>query len=183
MLQYKLDNEFELVFVAGYQKILKLSYVDKFLDDIHREIRDRFRSKLADKRFHAAGLAIDELYAEVLEKAEVWGFQIANQPKTMRTFDESRKSKKTVDSMITRSGDNQDKKKSKKGDGSNKKLCQGDVNENQENELAEVEMTEDDKGNVGEGDAGQENEENDFELPKIIPKGIQRKPGPGKFAV
>jgi len=173
-LQYKLDNEFELVFVAGYQKILKLSYVDKFLDDIHREIRDRFRTKLSDKRFQASGLAIESLYAEVLQKAEVWGFQVANQPKTMRTFDESRKSKKTVSSMIERPGDNQEKKKSKKVEVNNKEMSYGDVNENDENEAIEDEVYD-----QGTGDGGQEDE---FELPKIIPKGIQRKPGPGKFA-
>lgn len=33
-LQHKLDNEFDLLFVVGYQKMLRLSYVDKFLNDI-----------------------------------------------------------------------------------------------------------------------------------------------------
>lgn len=33
-IKYALDNEFDLVFIVGYQKILKLAYVDKFLDDI-----------------------------------------------------------------------------------------------------------------------------------------------------
>lgn len=157
--------------------MLKLSYVDKFLDDIHREIRDRFRAKLSDKRFQVAGLPIESLYMEVLQKAEEWGFQVASQPKVMRTFDESRKSKKTVASMIERPGENQDKKKgNKKVEGNNKAIIIGDVNENEENEPVETEAYDD----QGTGDAGLENE---FELPKIIPKGIQRRPGPGKFAM
>jgi signal recognition particle receptor subunit alpha len=38
-LKYKLDNEFELVFVAAYQKMLPLSYLDKLLDEIQLRFR------------------------------------------------------------------------------------------------------------------------------------------------
>lgn len=41
-LKYLLDNEFELVYVVGYQKFLQLSYVDKFLNDIQLAFRDKF---------------------------------------------------------------------------------------------------------------------------------------------
>jgi signal recognition particle receptor subunit alpha len=47
-LKYKLDNEFELVFVVAYQKILQLSYVDKFLNDIHLEFRDKYKTNLQE---------------------------------------------------------------------------------------------------------------------------------------
>ena len=47
-LKYKLDNEFELVFVVAYQKILQLSYVDKFLNDIHLEFRDKYKTDLQE---------------------------------------------------------------------------------------------------------------------------------------
>ena len=33
-IKYKLDNEFELVFIVGYQKMLPLLYLDKLLDEI-----------------------------------------------------------------------------------------------------------------------------------------------------
>lgn len=46
-LKYRLDNEFELVLVVAFQKILQLSYVDKFLDDIHLEFRDRYKNELS----------------------------------------------------------------------------------------------------------------------------------------
>lgn len=39
-----MDNEFELVFVVGYQKFLQLCYVDKFLD----KIQSAFRNKYSD---------------------------------------------------------------------------------------------------------------------------------------
>jgi len=33
-VKYKMDNEFELVFVLAYQKMLPLLYLDKLLDEI-----------------------------------------------------------------------------------------------------------------------------------------------------
>ena len=41
-----MDNQFELLFVVVYQKILQLNYVDKFLSDIHLEFRDKFKNEL-----------------------------------------------------------------------------------------------------------------------------------------
>lgn len=46
ILKYKLDNEFELVFVVAYQKILQLAYIDKFLDDVQLEFRDKYKNEL-----------------------------------------------------------------------------------------------------------------------------------------
>lgn len=115
-LQYKLDNEFELVFVVAYQKILQLSYVDKFLNDIHLEFRDRFKNELEnsawfyDYDFHAN-------YEHVLALAEQWARTQAKIPKQMRTFDESQKSKKTVASMIERKDDRDNKKQGKRKKG------------------------------------------------------------------
>ena len=45
-LRYKLDNEFELVFIAAYQKVLPLFYLDKLLDEIQLRFRDRFQHDL-----------------------------------------------------------------------------------------------------------------------------------------
>jgi len=45
-LKYKLDNEFELVFVLGYQKMLALAYLDKLLDEIQLRFRDMFLDSL-----------------------------------------------------------------------------------------------------------------------------------------
>lgn len=50
-LQYKLDNEFELVFVVAYQKILQLSYIDKFLNDVHLLFRDKYKDELKLSRY------------------------------------------------------------------------------------------------------------------------------------
>jgi len=135
-----LDNEFELVFVAGYQKVLKLSYVDKFLDDMHLEIRDRYKNILLDKRAFLRGIDLGDLYGELLRAAEIWSFEMANQPKTMRTYEQSKKSMKTVSSMIEKSpgsnanGDSNKKPKKPKAPSAPMKAVIPDVNENNEDD-------------------------------------------------
>lgn len=102
-LQYKLDNEFELIFVVAYQKILQLAYVDKFLSDIHLEFRDKYKNELisrSSRSFHQYDFLNE--FNRVLEEAEKWGRMQAKLPKQMRSFNESQKSKKTVASMIER---------------------------------------------------------------------------------
>jgi len=109
-LQYKLDNEFELVFVVAYQKILQLSYIDKFLDDIHLEFRDKYKEDLYNGRYFQE-FEFSTNYSEVLESSEKWSKKQARIPKQMLTFEESFKSKKTVASMIERKGDDKENKK------------------------------------------------------------------------
>lgn len=112
-LQYKLDNEFDLVFVVAYQKILQLSYVDKFLNDIHLEFRDKYKNELSDGKFYQNFNFLDT-YNATLRDAEKWSQLQAKQPKQMRTFEESLKSKKTVASMIERKGEDKNAKNVKK---------------------------------------------------------------------
>ncbi|XP_055307309.1 signal recognition particle receptor subunit alpha homolog [Sitodiplosis mosellana] len=102
-LQYKLDNEFELIFVVAFQKILQLSYVDKFLSDIHLEFRDKYKNELVSRenRSYQQYDFLSE-FNHILEEAEKWGRLQAKLPKQMRSFNDSQKSKKTVASMIER---------------------------------------------------------------------------------
>jgi len=116
-LKYKLDNEFELVFVVAYQKILQLSYVDKFLNDIHLEFRDRYKTDLQEGLYFQGFDDFICNFKAVLDSAEQWGKHQAKIPKQMRTFEESSKSKKTVASMIERKNDEKESKRS----GKNKK--------------------------------------------------------------
>ncbi|KAL0267195.1 UNVERIFIED_CONTAM: hypothetical protein PYX00_009541 [Menopon gallinae] len=112
-LQYKLDNEFELVFVVAYQKILQLSYVDKFLNDVHLLFRDRYKDDLKLNRYFQE-FDFGQYYHKALTAAEQWGREQSKIPKQMRSYEESAKSKKTVASMIEKKGDANDKKKSGK---------------------------------------------------------------------
>ncbi|XP_050677680.1 signal recognition particle receptor subunit alpha homolog [Leptidea sinapis] len=108
-LQYKLDNEFELVFVVAYQKILQLSYVDKFLNDVHLEFRDKYKNDLQTGRF-ITDFDFKRSYDSILKQCEQWAKSQAKMPKQMRTFEDSQKSKKTVASMIERKGEEKSKK-------------------------------------------------------------------------
>ncbi|KAJ8966140.1 hypothetical protein NQ314_003719 [Rhamnusium bicolor] len=112
-LQYKLDNEFDLVFVVAYQKILQLSYVDKFLNDIHLEFRDKYKNELTDGKYFLEYDFVDT-YNDTLQAAEEWSKLQSKLPKQMRTFEESVKSKKTVASMIERKGEEKLVKTAKK---------------------------------------------------------------------
>ncbi|XP_022194745.2 signal recognition particle receptor subunit alpha homolog [Nilaparvata lugens] len=109
-LKYKLDNEFELIFVVAFQKILQLSYVDKFLDDVHLEFRDKYKEDLQNSRYFQ-NFDFSRCFQSVLLSCEEWGKKQACIPKQMRTFEESQKSKKTVASMIERKGDEKENKK------------------------------------------------------------------------
>lgn len=86
--------------------------MDKFLNDIHLEFRDRFKNELQNSKWFF-NYEFSKPYQRTLSLAEQWGKSQAKIPKQMRTFDESVKSKKTVASMIERKDDNDTKKQSK----------------------------------------------------------------------
>lgn len=105
-LQYKLDNEFELIFVVAFQKILQLSYIDKLLSDVHLEFRDKYKNELTNfKGRNFCNYDFRARFDSLLKNSEDWGKMQATLPKQMRSYDESLKSKKTVASMIERKGE------------------------------------------------------------------------------
>uniref|UniRef100_A0A6Q2Z2P3 SRP54-type proteins GTP-binding domain-containing protein n=1 Tax=Esox lucius TaxID=8010 RepID=A0A6Q2Z2P3_ESOLU len=120
-LKYKLDNEFELVFVVGFQKILTLTYVDKFIDDVQLHFRDRYKNELEQKgalTLLNSNFAFEDDFNMLLREAEE--SSKARGPNSMRSFNESLKSQKTVKSMIeTKGGD----KGKEQGGKKNKNCC------------------------------------------------------------
>uniref|UniRef100_A0A7N8Y3L4 SRP receptor subunit alpha n=1 Tax=Mastacembelus armatus TaxID=205130 RepID=A0A7N8Y3L4_9TELE len=104
-LKYKLDNEFELIFVVGFQKILTLTYVDKFIDDVQLHFRDRYKNELEQKgalKLLNSSFEFDNDFKKLLREAEEGSK--TQRPSYMRTFDESVKSQKSVGSMIEKKG-------------------------------------------------------------------------------
>jgi len=101
-LKYKLDNEFELVFVLGYQKMLALAYLDKLLDEIQLRFRDMFLDSLKAgdvfRDFSGFGADFPKILKYVEKESEVE--KIASQKP--RSFDESKKSEKSIASMIVK---------------------------------------------------------------------------------
>jgi len=114
-LKYKLDNEFELVFVLGYQKMLALAYLDKLLDEIQLRFRDMFLDSLKAgdvfRDFSGFGADFPKILKYVEKESEVE--KIAAQKP--RSFDESKKSEKSIASMIVK------KKEGEEGQGGSKK--------------------------------------------------------------
>lgn len=100
-----------MVFVVAFQKILKLSYIDKFLNDIHLEFRDKYKNELRNASRNGFTFDFSSEYRHVITEVEEWSRSQAKLPKQMRTFEDSLKSKKTVASMITRKGDEKEEKK------------------------------------------------------------------------
>ncbi|KAK2726648.1 signal recognition particle receptor subunit alpha homolog [Artemia franciscana] len=114
-MKLRLDNEFDLVFVAGFQKILKLMYVDKLLDDVHLEFRDKYKGSLMDKNLFGP-FDFEANFSRALKQSEEWEKNESAKAKRMRSFEESAKSKKTVASIMEKKSDvdNQKKKPAKK---------------------------------------------------------------------
>ncbi|KAI0220040.1 Signal recognition particle receptor subunit alpha [Lamellibrachia satsuma] len=98
-LKYRLDNEFELVFVVAYQKILQLSYMDKFLSDIECEFRNKYKDDLRQGMI-SRNFDFSDTFRNILQLTEDAHKLETQVPRKMRTFEESLKSKKTVASMI-----------------------------------------------------------------------------------
>merc|ERR1711893_344229 len=103
-LKYKLDNEFELVFVVGYQKMLPLLYLDKLLDEIQLRFRNRFTSDLREKNFFGLGVydGFTKEFMQTLQGVEN-KTKLEKEAKLSegpRSYEQSSKSKKTVNSLI-----------------------------------------------------------------------------------
>ncbi|KAJ1353058.1 hypothetical protein KIN20_009603 [Parelaphostrongylus tenuis] len=123
-IRFKLDNEFELVFVVIYQSALQLSYTDKLLSDVHQRFRDMYKNVLLNKqilyqdgsetfcRFESEFMRI----RNELLKLDVLSASVQKKP---RSFQESVKSQKTIESIIiSRPGE---EKKVKKAENHSKK--------------------------------------------------------------
>ncbi|XP_036392897.1 signal recognition particle receptor subunit alpha [Megalops cyprinoides] len=128
-LKYKLDNEFELVFVVGFQKILTLKYIDKFIDDVQLHFRDRYKNELEQRgalKLLNSTFEFEDDFRQLLRKAEE--SSRARGPVSMKTFEESQKSQKTVKSMIeTRGGDKSKEHSGKKNKNAKKEALPAEL--------------------------------------------------------
>ncbi|XP_058923825.1 signal recognition particle receptor subunit alpha [Kogia breviceps] len=127
-LKYKLDNQFELVFVVGFQKILTLTYVDKLIDDVHRLFRDKYRTEIQQQSALSllnGTFDFQNDFLRLLREAEESSKVRA--PTTMKKFEDSEKAKKPVRSMIETRGEKpkEKAKNSKKHKGAKKEGSDG----------------------------------------------------------
>lgn len=127
-LKYKLDNQFELVFVVGFQKILTLTYVDKLIDDVHRLFRDKYRTEIQQQSALSllnGTFDFQNDFLRLLREAEESSKIRA--PTTMKKFEDSEKAKKPVRSMIETRGEKpkEKTKNNKKNKGAKKEGSDG----------------------------------------------------------
>jgi len=111
-LRYKLDNEFELVFVVAYQKMLPLSYLDKLLDEIQLRFRDMFKDNLSSGKYFGDYSNFTDTFNTVLAAVEEEAKSEKSKQKKPRDFTQSDKASKTVASMIV--SDKNENKENKK---------------------------------------------------------------------
>lgn len=99
-MQYKLDNEFDLIYVVGYQNIIRLSYIDKLLDQVQLAFRDKYKQDITDRNYGSDYSSFDNLFHILVKKCEEEAKLEQAQKKVPRTFQETDKANKTVASMI-----------------------------------------------------------------------------------
>jgi hypothetical protein len=99
-LQYKLDNEFELVFVVAYQNILKLTYIDKFLNEMQLRFRDKYKQAIQGKVFNLDFSGFKQDFDSLLRECEDEARLAAQMASRPRKYHESEKSSKTMASIM-----------------------------------------------------------------------------------
>jgi len=99
-LRYKMDNEFELVFVIAYQKMLNLHYLDKLLDEIQLRFRDMFQDNLKAGKFLEDFSGFGPEFTRTLRLVEEESRIEKLAQQKPRKFEESEKSQKSIKSMI-----------------------------------------------------------------------------------
>lgn len=102
-IKYKLDNEFDLIFLIVYQSVVQLAYADKLLTEVHMRFRDLYKNKLRNFESILIGgpMVFNSFNVEYLTiLANIKSSMALMDSKKPRSFQESEKSRKTVASLI-----------------------------------------------------------------------------------
>ncbi|KAI6660541.1 Signal recognition particle receptor subunit alpha-like protein isoform X2 [Oopsacas minuta] len=90
LLKFKLDNNFELIFVIAYQKIAKLMEIDRLIENLFSEFRNLFAERLKTKAYFDA-ISFDTIFKPILKAYEIENSNSISSNRTMKTFTESKK--------------------------------------------------------------------------------------------
>ncbi|KAM3830371.1 signal recognition particle receptor subunit alpha isoform 3-T3 [Vipera latastei] len=120
-------NQMHLLFYGvGFQKILTLTYVDKLIDDVHKEFRDKYRNEFQQKGTLGILNGTFDFKEDFLRlQREAEESSKIRAPTAMKSFEQSAKSQKTVKSMIETRGEKPKEKTKNKKNKSSKKEAQG----------------------------------------------------------
>ena len=110
-LRWRVDNKFGLVFVAVYQKILRLDYVDDLLESIKGAFAENFDTSLMKLSYPE----FEEVFTKTLKKEELKANE-RKAPKTApKAFDPAAKAAKRNDaSGVAKGNDKEDENKNSK---------------------------------------------------------------------
>ncbi|CAD5223127.1 unnamed protein product [Bursaphelenchus okinawaensis] len=115
-IKYKLDNEFDLVFLVVYQSVIQMSYADKLLTEVNLRFRDLYKNILVSDGMLIKGpktfAGFNKEFPKILQQVEEENVKAGN--KKPKTYQESEKSKKTVASLIEKPGNKTEEAKAKK---------------------------------------------------------------------
>ncbi|XP_053947797.1 signal recognition particle receptor subunit alpha homolog [Anastrepha ludens] len=110
-VQFKLDNELDLVFAVIFQKVIKLNYLDAFLSEMQQAFNRKFGEVLVSLLRLPTKYDFNEEFQNTLTTVEKSANKISKAPKQMRSYNESTKSKKSVASMYDDSSKNENAKR------------------------------------------------------------------------
>ncbi|XP_067638485.1 signal recognition particle receptor subunit alpha homolog isoform X2 [Eurosta solidaginis] len=109
-VQFKLDNELDLVYAVVFQKVIKLNYVEALLEDMQRKFKRMFVEMLVSVQRLCTSYDFSKEYQLTLSSVEKSANKVNMAPKQMRSFNESTKSKKNVASMYDETKTEKEKK-------------------------------------------------------------------------
>ncbi|EGT56117.1 hypothetical protein CAEBREN_06988 [Caenorhabditis brenneri] len=104
-MKFQLDNEYNVVFLVIYQTIVNLNYAEKLLNLVVDSFRGEFADSLKDETALYTPPSIiynsfDDTFQDVLSKAAKSARATEAVVKKPKSFQESAKSQKTIDSLI-----------------------------------------------------------------------------------
>ncbi|KYQ94416.1 signal recognition particle receptor alpha subunit [Tieghemostelium lacteum] len=101
-LKWTFANEFDLIFIAVYQKFITLMYIDELLLVIKKKFISTYKDILVSIKNSADSIVVDKFkdfkFEVYLEKVEIRSKQ--NQGNQPRTFDKTEKGKMTIEQQI-----------------------------------------------------------------------------------
>uniref|UniRef100_A0A8R1DSJ3 SRP54 domain-containing protein n=1 Tax=Caenorhabditis japonica TaxID=281687 RepID=A0A8R1DSJ3_CAEJA len=118
-MKFQLDNEYNVIFLVIYQSIVNLSYAEKLLSLVIENFREQYSDNLRDETALTTQPSkiyggFDDTFENALAEASRSAKASENVVKKPKTFQESAKSQKTIDSLIvSRPGQKKDEKPGK----------------------------------------------------------------------
>mmetsp|Transcript_14817 Transcript_14817/g.20666 ORF Transcript_14817/g.20666 Transcript_14817/m.20666 type:complete len:595 (-) Transcript_14817:42-1826(-) len=118
-IKWSFANEFELIFVVVYQKILQLLYIDELLEAVRKKFCDHYRETLEDVKIRTKQhLEFTDMFVKILESVESRSERQKKEraEKGPRKFEQTDKASKTKDDSSDKESASAKKEVSDKAD-------------------------------------------------------------------